>query len=252
MALLEGKIALVTGGGSGVGKSASLLFASEGAEVVVAGRNIGNGQRTAREIADAGGKSVFVRTDVSKQEDIAALILAIQERYGRLDCAFNCAGYDGEKKSLTELEVDEWDKIVDTNLKGTFLLLKYEIRQMLVRKAGTIVNMASVSGILGRPGRCAYNASRSGIINLTKTSAVENIKNGIRINCISPGGIDTGIFRNMTGGDPDKRKDYENSHPIGRIARPGEIAEAALWLCSEKSSFVVGHNLVVDGGLTLI
>jgi len=179
------------------------------------------------------------------------MINIIINKYGKLDCAFNNAGIDGEKNQIVECEEDDWDQIIDTNLKGTFLLMKYEIKHMLEQKKGSIVNMSSVCGVIVRPGRCAYNASRHGVIALTKTAALEYSKMGIRVNAIGSGSIRTNIFTRSTKNDPKLEKLYADAHPIGRVGEPHEVAEAALWLCSDRSSFVTGHTLMVDGGFTI-
>lgn len=249
--LLDGKITIVTGGGSGIGRASALLFAQQGAHVVLANRRIEKGQKTVSEIRKHGGSANFVQTDVSNEQQVENLIQQTLNEYKRIDCAFNCAGYDGQRTSIAEMLSSQWDKILETNLRGTFLLLKYEVEGMLKNGRGTIVNMGSISGQIGRPGRGAYNASRAAIMNLTKTAAIEYIKKGIRINAVGPGPTRTDIFSNMTDGlEPSKVKKYEDSHPIGRICEPYEVAEAALWLLSEKSSFVVGQTLMVDGGLS--
>jgi NAD(P)-dependent dehydrogenase (short-subunit alcohol dehydrogenase family) len=173
------------------------------------------------------------------------------DRYGSLDCAFNNAGIDGKKAPLVELEEEEWDEIVDINLKGTFLLLKYEIRQMLIQGKGAIVNMASVCSFMARPSRCAYNSSRHGVVGLTRSAALEYAAKGIKINAVAPGSIRTDIFYRSTRGDPALEKAYAAAHPIKRIGEPEEVAKAVLWLCSDDCSFVIGHTLLIDGGFLL-
>ncbi|MCP4138177.1 MAG: glucose 1-dehydrogenase [bacterium] len=250
--LLKNKIALITGAGSGIGKASAFLFAREGATVIVADIDATNGQQTADEI---GGETIFIQTDVSKKDDIENLVSQIIEKHQRLDCAFNNAGLDGPPAPIIECPEKDWNKIVDINLKGTFFLMKYEIEAMLKQAPETrncsIVNMSSVYGILGRANRGAYNASRHGIIGLTKTAALEYAARGIRVNAMAPGGIDTPVIERSTKGDAAKKDEYHKMHPIGRLGKPEEIAEAALWLCSEKSSFVVGHTLVADGGFSI-
>ncbi len=248
--LLKDKVCLITGGGTGVGRAAALKFAQEGAIVVIANRRKDKGEEVLNIIKNMGKEACFVQTDVSKEEQITKLVEEINSRYGKLDCAFNCAGMDGKKASIVECDESSWDEIINTNLKGTFFLLKHEIKLMLDKKInGKIVNMSSVNAYLGRLNRCAYNASRAAIISLTKTAAMEYIKDGIRVNAIAPAAIKTDIFERMTGGNDEIKAYYAKGHPIGRIAEPDEIAEAALWLCSEKSSFVVGQTLIIDGGV---
>ncbi|MCL6589848.1 MAG: glucose 1-dehydrogenase [Firmicutes bacterium] len=246
--LFKDKVCLVTGGGSGVGRAAALKFAQEGAKVIIANRRIEKGEEVTKIIHDKGQEALFVPVDISSEKQVEKLINKIIETYGRLDCAFNCAGFEGERASLIQCEESNWDKIMNTNLKGTFFLLKYEIKAMLENKKGAIVNMSSISGFLGRINRCAYNASRAAIISLTKTAAMEYIRDGIRVNAIAPAAIRTEIFERMTNGNEEVKNYYAKGHPIGRIAEPEEIAEAALWLCSEKSSYVVGETLIIDGG----
>ncbi len=249
--LLEGKVALITGGGSGIGRAAAVLFSNEGATVIVANRKAENGHETVRMIKEAGGEATYIQTDVSKKKDIETLLSAIVQKYGRLDCAFNNGGIDGKPAPIVDCEEEDWDEIININMKGTFLLMKYEIRQMLKQGHGSIVNMSSICGVVARPNRCAYTASRHGIVGLTKTAALEYSSRGIRINAVSPGSIRTDIFYRSTKGNPEKEKMYAQVHPIGRIGEPEEVAHAALWLCSDASSFVAGHSLFVDGGFTI-
>jgi NAD(P)-dependent dehydrogenase (short-subunit alcohol dehydrogenase family) len=247
---MKGKIALITGGGSGIGRAAALLFAREGATVVVANRRVENGNETVRLIGDEGGEAIFIQADISKKDDVQSLITSIIERYGKLDYAFNNGGVDGKPAAIVDCEEEDWDYIVDINLKGTFLLMKYEIRQMLKQGYGSIVNMSSICGTVARPNRCAYTASRHGIEGLTKVAAIEYSSKGIRINAVAPGSIRTDIFYRSTKGNPEKEKYYASGHPIGRVGEPEEAAQAALWLCSDAASFVIGHTLMVDGGFT--
>lgn len=250
--ILEGKTALITGGGSGIGRAAAILFANEGAKVVVANRRLKNGDETVAMIRKAGGEAIFIQTDVSKREQVENLVATIIQKYGRLDCAFNNGGIDGKPAAIVECEEEDWDTIIDINLKGTFLLMKSEIRQMLSQGTGAIVNMSSICATNVRPNRCAYNASRYGVEGLTKTAALEYSSKGIRVNAVAPGSIRTDIFYRSTKGNPEKEKLYLQGHPIGRIGEPEEVAAAALWLCSDAASFVTGTILMVDGGATII
>ena len=249
--MLEGRVALVTGGGSGIGRASALLFAREGATVVVANRNADNGAETVRLVEKAGGRASFVQTDVSKDTEVERLVRTIVERHGRLDCAFNNGGIDGTPAEVVACKEDDWDEIVGTNLKGTYLLMKHEIAQMLKQGKGAIVNMSSVTGFIVRPNRLAYNVSRHGTIGATKTAALEYGRKGIRVNAVAPGSIRTAIFARSTKGDPVREKMYAEAHALGRVGEPEEVAEAALWLCSDRSSFVTGQTLLVDGGMTL-
>ncbi len=251
MNILKDRVTLVTGGGSGIGRASAVKFAEEGAIVVIAGRREDRGLETENIIRESGGNALYVKTDISRNDDVKNLINEIESKYGRLDCAFNCGGVDGKKSSIVDMTEEDWDEIIDINLKGTFLLLKHEIALMLKQNRGSIVNMASVCGIVARPGRCAYNSSRHAIIGLTKTADLEYSDKGIKVNAVAPGSIKTDIFYRSTQGNPALEKFYADSHPIKRIGMPGEVAECALWLLSDASSFVAGHTLFVDGGFTI-
>jgi NAD(P)-dependent dehydrogenase (short-subunit alcohol dehydrogenase family) len=252
MAIETRKTVLVTGGGSGIGRAAALRFARGGSNVVVAGRDKERGEETAAMARAAGACAVFIRTDISVESSVEALVAGTAETFGRLDWAFNAAGVDGKKAPLVDLSEADWDEIIDTNLKGTFFLLKHEIRRMLAQGGGgAIVNMGSVCSFMARPSRCAYNSSRHGVVGLTRSAALEYAPRGIRVNAVAPGSVRTAIFSRSTGGNPAMEKAYADAHPIGRIAEPEEIAEAVAWLCSDAASFVVGHVLVLDGGFLL-
>jgi NAD(P)-dependent dehydrogenase (short-subunit alcohol dehydrogenase family) len=249
--LMQGKTVLITGGGSGIGRAAAILFAKQKAKVVIAGRNESKGQETVGIIREDGGEAVFIQTDVSQDNMVKELIKQTVAQYKTLDCAFNNAGIDGKKAPIIDLEENEWDEIIDINLKGTFLLMKYEIKEMLKQGKGAIVNMASVCSFMARPSRCAYNASRHGVVGLTKSAALEYADKGIKINAIAPGSIRTDIFYRSTKGNPEMEKAYAYAHPIKRIGEPEEVAMAVLWLCSDSCSFVIGHTLIIDGGFLL-
>lgn len=249
--MFDEKIVLVTGGGSGIGRAAAVLFANEGAKVVIANRRIETGNETVKIIKNSGGDAVFIQTDVSKKIQVENLIDTIVQKFGRLDCAFNNSGIDGKLASIVDCEEEDWDQIIDINLKGTFLLMKYEIKQMLTQGYGSIVNMSSICGKIARPNRCAYIASRHGIEGLTKTAALEYSSKGIRINAVAPGSIRTDIFYRSIKANPEKEALYMHRHPIGRIGEPEEVASAALWLCSNAASFVTGSIMSVDGGATI-
>ena len=249
---MEGKIVLITGGGSGIGRAAAILFAKEGAKVIVANRRADKGIETVEMIEKAGGKAVYIPTDVSQKIEVENLIATIVQKYNQLDCAFNNGGVDGKPAPIVDCEEADWDTIIDINLKGTFLLMKYEIKQMLAQGYGSIVNMSSICGTIARPNRCAYTASRHGIEGLTKTAALEYSSKGIRINAVAPGSIRTDIYYRSVKDNPAKKKAYIEGHPIGRIGEPEEVASAALWLCSDAASFVTGSIMMIDGGATII
>jgi NAD(P)-dependent dehydrogenase (short-subunit alcohol dehydrogenase family) len=245
---LEGKVALVTGGTSGIGRDTAVLFAKAGAKVVVAGRREPEGNETVELIRTAGGDGLFVKADISKASEVDALIQNAVERFGWLDIAFNNAGIEGACVPIVRQSEEDWDRTIAINLKGVWLCLKYEIRQMLRQGGGgAIVNMASITGLIGSVGAGAYSASKHGVIGLTKTAALENAKNGIRINAVCPGFTETPmtdrIFR-----VPQVHKYVLSCHPIGRLGRPAEIAEAVVWMCSDRASFMTGQSLILDGG----
>jgi NAD(P)-dependent dehydrogenase (short-subunit alcohol dehydrogenase family) len=245
---LEGKVALVTGGTSGIGRETAVLLAKAGAKVVVAGRREKEGQETVALVRGAGGESVFVKTDTAKSSEVEGLIKNTVEKFGRLDLAFNNAGTEGVWQPIVRQSEDDWDRTIEINLKGVWLCLKYEIRQMLVQGGGgAIVNMASTMGLVGSAGAAAYSASKHGVIALTKTAALENARNGIRVNAVAPGAIETSMSDRLFGA-PQVHQAVLNRHPVGRFGKPKEIAEAVLWMCSDRASFMTGQVLVLDGG----
>jgi len=245
---LEGNVGLVTGGTSGIGRETAILFAKAGVKVVVAGRREKEGEETMELIRAAGGDGLFVKTDVSKASEVEALIRQTVDSFGRLDVAFNNAGIEGVWVPITRQSEEDWDRTIDINLKGVWLSLKYEIRQMLKQGGGgAIVNMASVTGLVGSAGAGAYSASKHGVIGLTKTAALETAQNGIRINAVCPAVIETPMGDRLFGA-PQVHKYVLGCHPIGRFGRPLEIAEAVLWMCSDRASFMTGQSLVLDGG----
>jgi NAD(P)-dependent dehydrogenase (short-subunit alcohol dehydrogenase family) len=245
---LEGKVALVTGGTSGIGRDTAVLFAKAGANVVVAGRREVEGEETVELIRAANGDGLFVKTDVSKAAQVETLIQSVVERFSRLDIAFNNAGIEGTWVPIVRQSEEDWDRTIDINLKGVWLCLKYEIRQMLRQGGGgAIVNMSSVTGLLGSGGAAAYSASKHGVIGLTKSAALENAKSGIRVNAVCPAVIETPMADRLFGA-PKVHQNVVNSHPIGRFGKPMEIAEAVAWMCSDRASFMTGQSLVLDGG----
>jgi len=240
---LEGKIALVTGGSSGMGRTTALAFAREGAKVVIADIQVEGGEETVQTIDDTGGEAIFFKTDVSRRDEVEALINRVVETYGRLDCAFNNAGIEETSLLPTAESTEEnWDRVIGTNLKGVWLCMKYELAQMVKQGSGAIVNTASVGGLVGFEGIGAYVASKHGVIGLTKTAALEYATAGIRVNAVCPGVIRTPMLA-------DAEALLAPLEPMGRIGLPEEIAEAVVWLCSDAASFVTGHPMVVDGGI---
>ena len=245
---LKNKVAIITGGTSGIGRETAVLFAEQGAKVVVAGRREAEGKETVDLMRKAGGDGMFVKADVTKAADVQALVQKTVEKFGRLDTAFNNAGIEGNWMPMVDISEEEWDRVLDINLKGMFLCLKYEIPQLLKNGGGTIVNMSSVAGLMGTPAAAPYGASKHGVISLTRTAALEHAKQKIRVNAVCPAVIESPM-ENRLFGEPEAQKFAVGMHPIGRIGTPREVAEAVLWMCSEKSSFMTGHYIVVDGGL---
>jgi NAD(P)-dependent dehydrogenase (short-subunit alcohol dehydrogenase family) len=243
---LNGKVAIITGGSTGIGEATAQAFAQEGVKVVVASRRINEGEEAVYRIQEAGGEAIFVKTDVAKAADVEALVNKTVNTYGRLDYAFNNAGF-GKDGLLTDIAEEDWDQVVDVNLKGTWLCLKYEIPVMLKQGAGAIVNVASQAGVVGVPNYSSYCAAKGGVIALTRAAALEYAKSGIRINVVSPGPIETDLLASMP---PDILSQIAASLPIGRVGKSREVGEAVVWLCSEAASFMTGHNLIIDGGYT--
>jgi NAD(P)-dependent dehydrogenase (short-subunit alcohol dehydrogenase family) len=251
------KVALVTGGASGIGRATALAFAREGARVVIStDSNIEGGQEAVRQIEAEGGKAIFVKCDVAKAADVEAMVEQTMETYGNLHYAFNNAGVgpDGDRMpvvSVADCPEEIWDRTVDINLKGVFLCMKYELRQMLRQKYGAIVNNSSAGALKAVPGFAAYDASKSGLIGLTKAAALEYATSGIRINVICPGPTDgTRLMENLTRFHPEERAQINSEIPMKRLAQPEEMARVVLHLCSDAASFITGSNITVDGGLS--
>ncbi|MCH8190539.1 MAG: SDR family oxidoreductase [Chloroflexi bacterium] len=245
---LEGKIATVTGGASGIGRATSLAFAREGAQVVIADVDADGGGETVEMITRAGGGATFVQCDVTQAADVEAMVAHAVSTYGRLDCAFNNAGVEGANAQLADCPEDDWDRTLTINLKGVWLCLKYAVQQMLKQGGGgAIVNTSSISGLSGAAGAGAYGVSKAGVAHLTKIAAQQYASQGIRVNAVCPGGIHTPMTARV-GNDPQLLEVMEKMHPLGRMGEADEVAEAVLWLCSDSTSFVTGHLLAVDGG----
>jgi NAD(P)-dependent dehydrogenase (short-subunit alcohol dehydrogenase family) len=249
MTTMEGKVALVTGGGSGIGRAIALAFASEGARVVVADIGVTRGEETAHEIAQAGGEVIFLLADVGKGEQVKSMVDKAVATYGQLDCACNNAGIAGVQARTAECTEENWDRTLLINLKSVWLCLKYEIPPMLKQGSGAIVNISSAAGLVGLPGWPAYVASKHGVIGLTKSAALEYAKANIRINAVCPSIIKTEMAECFTGGDRRVEDYILAQQPLRRMGTAEEVAAAVLWLCSDAASFVTGHSLAVDGGL---
>lgn len=247
---LKGKVALVTGAGSGIGRATAELFAREGARVVVADIDVPSGEQTVTTINDTGGEAIFIRTDVSQSVDVQALIAQIIETYGRLDCACNNAGLQGDEVPTAECSEENWDYVIAVNLKGVWLCMKYEIIEMLKTGGGAIVNMSSVNAFTAWRNLPPYVASKHAINGLTKVAAIEYASKGIRINAVAPGTILTPMNVSRLA-DPVSEANMVALSPIGRLGTPEEIAEAVVWLCTDAASYVVGHCLLVDGGFII-
>ena len=246
----SGKVALVTGGASGIGRACAQLFASEGASVVVSDVALEGGHETVRLIEEDGGEAFFVEADVSKAAQVEALVGGTVEAYGHLDYAFNNAGIEGRMATNTADYLEEdWDRVIAVNLKGVWLCMKHEIAHMLRQGGGSIVNNSSVEGLVGLQGTSAYAASKHGVVGLTKTAALEYAQSGIRANAVCPGLIRTPMVERYTGGDAETEAQWAAIfEPVGRMGSSEEVAEAVVWLCSEAASFVTGHAMAVDGG----
>ena len=250
---LDGRVAIVTGAASGIGRASAVALAADGAAVCVSDLNEAGGNETVQQIRDAGGTAIFVKCDVTQTADVAAMVQATVERFGRLDAAVNNAGIAGYfHQRLHEADDDMFARVIDVNLRGVWHCMKAELAHMLPRQCGSIVNIASVAGLIGAPKAAAYTASKHAVIGLTKSAAVDYAKSGIRINAICPAYTDTAMVQNAIAGNPLMASIMERAIPMGRLGQAGEIAQAAVWLCSDASSFVTGHGLALDGGLVAL
>jgi NAD(P)-dependent dehydrogenase (short-subunit alcohol dehydrogenase family) len=245
---LEGKVAIVTGASSGIGKAAVELFATAGAVVIAADVDDRKGQAVADELAKHDLTCAFVHADVSKESDVEAMVHLALSQYGRLDVLFNNAGIEGEQAPTAEATIDNWERVIAINLKGVFLGMKHGIRAMLHSGGGSIVNNASVAGLVGFAGIPAYCASKGGVVQLTRTAALEYATQGIRVNCLCPGVIDTPMVERFTHDNPEGLAQLTSMEPVSRLGKANEVAELALFLASDRSSFITGAIIPVDGG----
>jgi NAD(P)-dependent dehydrogenase (short-subunit alcohol dehydrogenase family) len=242
---LDGKSTIVTGAASGIGRAAALAFAEAGARLILADLNVEKGEETAAMVREAGGAARFVRTDVSNEANVRALVAAATAEYGGLDRAFNNAGISADGTLTADVSLERWNHTLQTNLTSMFLCVREELRVMLTGGGGAIVNTSSGLGLVAQEGCVSYAAAKAGVLSLTRCAAIENAKRNIRVNAVLPGVINTG----MLDGAPSARLDIMRAkHPIGRLGEPQEVAEAALWLLSDAASFVTGTSMVIDGG----
>ena len=247
--LMEGKVGIVTGAGSGIGRASAIAFACEGACVVAADFSPKAGTETVNLIKDTGGEAIFVQCDISNEESVRELVEQTVQKYGRLDWAHNNAGISNRPAYIAESETNDWERVLKVNLDGMFYSLKYEIEAMLKTGGGAIVNTSSQSGLTGVRGKSPYVATKWGVNGMTKTAALEYGKYGIRVNSICPGMTVTPLVERFITQDPEQSDSVKNAIPLGRLSTSEEQANAAVWLCSDKASFITGVNLAVDGGL---
>src|SRR6516225_11144898 len=249
--MFSNKVALVTGAASGMGLATARAFVEAGAAVVLADYRQDQVDAEAKKFTTAGYKAIAIGCDVSDDAQVAAMVDSTVAHFGRLDAAFNNAGVMAHIAPTADSTREEWDRVIGINLRGVWSCMKHELRHMLRQGSGAIVNNASVGALTGNPGIGSYIASKHGVVGLTRTAALEYIKHGIRINAINPGLIDTQIARDVVSGDEQAYAEIAKSVPIGRAGRPEEIASVVLWLCSPGASYIVGHALTVDGGMTI-
>jgi NAD(P)-dependent dehydrogenase (short-subunit alcohol dehydrogenase family) len=243
------KVAIITGGSSGIGRATAVALAKEGVKVTVAARRAKEGEETVRLIKEAGSDGIFVKTDVANEDDVRSLVEKTIKTYGKLDYAFNNAGIAETMTPLVDQTSGIFDQIMNVNVKGVWLCMKYEIPEMIRTGGGAMVNMSSVAGVIGYPQMPIYIASKHAVLGLTKSAALEYAKSGIRINAVAPGGVETDMVKQVNEDNKQFVETLKSMHPIGRIGVPEEIANAVVWLLSDKASFVLGHTLLVDGGM---
>lgn len=242
----KNKVAIITGGSFGIGRATAIAFSKKGARVVIV--DWVEDQETLNQIKSTGAEAIFIKCDVSKAEDVRMMVKKTIDTFGRLDYAFNNAGIEGIRGTTVDCTEENWDKTIAINLKGVWLCMKYQLPELLKQGSGSIVNCASIAGMIGYQDLPAYVASKHGIIGLTKTAALEFAKSGIRINAVCPGVIKTPMIDRLTGNNKEAEDQYASMEPIGRLGRPEEIANAVVWLCSDEASFITGHAMAVDGG----
>lgn len=251
MGIVQGKTIIVTGGASGIGQAAAKLFATEGAQVIIVDLQEEAGNETVDQIAQAGGKAEYHSVDVTNYDQYKTLVEDVAGRYGSLDGAFNNAGIEAPSSKIVRQSLEDWSKVIKVNMTGVFVCVKCEVEQMLLQKqGGSIVNTASVAGLIGVQGASTYNASKHGVMGITKTVALEYAKKKIRVNAVCPGSTDTAMLKRLTGASEEFSEYLNSVVAMGRAAKPSEIAEGVLWLLSDRSSYVTGIALPVDGGYT--
>lgn len=242
-------VTVITGGGSGIGRTTAMEFSDRGASVVIADVDVDGGEETVTEINDAGGEAIFVETDVTSADDAQAMVEAALEEYGRLDYAFNNAGIGGEQTPITDYPAEKWQNVIDVNLVGVFNCLQAEIDEMQDQDSGgVVVNNSSILGKVGFETSSGYAAAKHGVLGLTKTAALENGETGVRVNAVCPGFIETPLLTEGGMSDPEMREELESRHAMNRLGTPTEVANAVLWLCDDDASFVTGEALGVEGG----
>jgi NAD(P)-dependent dehydrogenase (short-subunit alcohol dehydrogenase family) len=249
--LAEGKVALVTGAAAGIGQASALAFAAEGAQVVVSDIDAAGGAETVRLIRAAGGEAEFIACDIADSAQVAALVAGTLDRYGRLDCAHNNAGIGGGQRWLADTPREQWDRVLAVNLTGSWLCLAEELRHMAAAGGGAIVATSSASSVLGITRTSSYAATKAGINQLVRAAASEYAASGVRVNALLPGPIRTELVARATAADPALEAHLKESVPLGRLGEPREVADAAVWLCSDRASYITGACLVVDGGQVL-
>lgn len=244
----SGKTAFITGASSGIGEAAAMAFAKSGASVAVVDVNADLGGRVVNSIEKVGGKAIFLKCDVSSGAQVKEAVEKTISVFGNLNFAFNNAGTEGQSAPTADCTEENFDRVINVNLKGVWLCMKYQIPQMLKQKKGAIVNCSSVAGLIGFAGVPAYVASKHGVIGLTRTAALELAKANVRVNAVCPGIIQTPMIERFTHGEAQIQQQLVAGEPVGRVGNPEEVANAVLWLCSDQASFVTGHPLAVDGG----